>query len=254
MPDIAADVTAFTALPEWKNMEREFAAGDVPHCRAVSAPAVWHTALLDRMARLTLELDPVEPSPVETGHPDLIIAGKDEAGKAPDIEACRNLIRDLALKPVSARRRLGVVMLADRLLPPAANSLLKLAEEPPSHACILFIMEDGGRLMPTLRSRARFTALNAPIEIAASQPPSGDSEWLAWIEAARAKDAETIAASLASWGAWAVSRGDFSAADRAERLRVIAETKNLSAAMLCDLLILALREEIPFEHLFSDFR
>ena len=254
MPDIAVDVTAFAGLPEWRETEREFAAGDVPHCRAISAPAVWHTAILDRIARLTLELSPTDPSPFESGHPDLVVAGDIEAGKAPDIDACRNLIRDLALKPVSAPRRLGAVMFADRLLLPAANSLLKLAEEPPSYACVLFIMEDGGRFLPTLRSRARFTALNAPIEITASPPPSGDSEWLAWIETARAKDAETIAASLASWGAWAISKGDFAAADRTERLRVIAETKNLSAPMLCDLLILALKEEIPFEHLFSDFR
>ena len=250
MPDFSPDVTAFAELPEWREMEREFAAGDIPHCRAVSAPQAWHNAILDGIARMTLELNPSE-SPVENGHPDLIVAG--EAGKAPDIGTCRALIQDMALKPVAAPRRLGAVMAADRLLLPAANSLLKLAEEPPSHACILFLMEDGGQLLPTLLSRARFTALAAPAVIAAAQPPAGDKEWLSWIEDARTKDAGAMAAQLASWGAWAADSGDFVSAGRFERLRLIAESRNLSVPMLCDLLILALREELPFEHLFGDF-
>ena len=252
MPDLAADVSAFSELPAWRAVEREFEAGDIPHCRALSAPLAWHSALLDRMARLTLGLGAGEPSPVESGHPDLFVAG--EAGKAPDIETCRNLILNLARKPTVCARRLGAVMSADRLLLPAANSLLKLAEEPPSQACVLFLMEDGGRLLPTLRSRARFTALSVPLEVEAVPPPSDDAEWLAWIEDARAKDMDFIAASLAGWGAWALEKGDFRAADRAERLRTIAETRNLPVPMFCDLLILALREELPFEHLFGDFR
>jgi DNA polymerase-3 subunit delta' len=175
-----------------------------------------------------------------------------EAGKAPDIGACRALMQDIALKPVTARRRLGVLMSADKMLLPAANSLLKLAEEPPSYACILFLMEDGGRFLPTLRSRARFTVLPAPAGISASRPPSGDAAWLSWVEEARAGDAAAVAASLAAWGAWALSNGDAAAAGRFERLRLLAESGNLSVPVLCDLLILALREELPFEHLFGD--
>ncbi len=247
-------MTAFRELPAWREIEREFAAGDIPHCRALSAPLAWHKALLDGVARLTLGVNPSEPSPVDSGHPDLFVAGEAGLGKAPDIDTCRALIADLALKPVAGARRLGAVMAADRLLLPAANSLLKLAEEPPSHACILFLMEDGGRFLPTLRSRARFTTLDMPLEVEAVPPPSTDSEWLSWIEEARGKDAESIAASLAGWGAWELARGDVWAAERTERLRLLAETKNLSVPMLCDLLILALREALPFEHLFGDFR
>lgn len=194
---------------------------------------------------------------MEAGHPDLLIAG--EVNKAPDIAACRTLAQDLALKPVSAPRgedvprRLGVVMAADRLLLPAANSLLKLAEEPPSHACILFLLEGNG-LLPTLRSRARFTALSAPLEVEASPPPANSAGWLTWLEAAREKDALGVASDLGGWAAWALAQGDVPLAARLERLRLIAGTKNLSVPMLCDLLILALREELPFEHLFGDFR
>lgn len=254
MPDLVVDVApsggaGFESLPAWRGVAREFEVGDIPHCRAVSAPLEWHPALLERLARLTLGLGPDAPSPVDSGHPDLLVAG--EVNKAPDIAACRTLGQDLALRPVSAPRRLGVVMAADRLLLPAANSLLKLAEEPPSHACILFLLEGNG-LLPTLRSRARFTALSAPLEVEASPPPERDAEWVAWLEGAKAKDALAVASDLGGWAAWALSQGDALRADRLERLRLIAETKNLSVSMLCDLLILALREELPFEHLFGD--
>nr|MCR4817412.1 hypothetical protein [Fretibacterium sp.] len=125
-------------------------------------------------------------------------------------------------------------------------------EEPPSHACILFLLEGNG-LLPTLRSRARFTALSAPLEVEAVPLPEKDAEWVAWLEGSKAKDALAVAADLGGWAAWALSQGDVQRADRLEQLRLIAGTKNLSVPMLCDLLILALREELPFEHLFGDF-
>ena len=237
----------FEALRAWRTLEEEFAAGDVPHCRAVSAPIAWHPVLLERLARLTLNVGPDAPSPVREGHPDLVVAG--EVGRAPDVAACRALIQDLALKPAASVRRLGVVLSADQLLPPAANSLLKLAEEPPSHACLLFLLE-GGVILPTLRSRARFTVLAAPAAAEGAALPSSDGEWLAWVEGARGGDVPVVAA-LATW---ALRRGDAPQAAKLDRLRTIAETKNLSVPMLCDLLILALREELPFEHLFGNFR
>lgn len=237
-------------MPAWRRLVGEFAAGDFAHCRAVSAPLAWHGALLERLSRLTLELGPEASSPVESGHPDLIVAG--EVGRAPDIAMCRALIQDLSLRPLASARRLGVVLSADQLLLPAANSLLKLAEEPPSHACVLFLLE-GSDILPTIRSRARFTALSVPLSVEGAAPPANDAEWLAWLERARSGDALTIAGDLAAWAAWSLHCGNASGAAAMERLRVIAETKNLSVPMLCDLLILALREELPFEHLFGDF-
>ena len=241
---IPATPLPFGGMPAWRGLVAEFEAGDMPHCRAVSAPLAWHAALLERIACLCLEVEAIS----QDGHPDLLVAG--EFDKAPDIAACRGLIRDLPLKPVSAPRRLGVVLAAGRLLLPAANSLLKLAEEPPSHACILFLLE-GGNLLPTLRSRARFTVLSQNLETEAAPPPMSDAEWLEWLP--EAKDAAVVAIALASWGTWAQRRGDALLAAKLERIRLIAETKNLSAPMLCDLLILALREELPIEHLFGDF-
>ena len=85
MPGVASPVTPapFSGLPSWRALVREFEAGDVPHCRAVSAPAAWHGALLEALAGLYLSGRP-DGGPAGEGHPDLLVAG--EAGKAPNIE------------------------------------------------------------------------------------------------------------------------------------------------------------------------
>lgn len=255
MSDIPADV-GFEELPAWRGILDEFAAGSVPHCRAVSAPPAWHPAIVDRIAELTLG------EHAEDGkHPDIMTIGS--VGTAPLIEDCRALAEYMAIMPETARRKLGVVMAADRMRPNAANSLLKLAEEPPAHACILF-MTEGGSILPTLRSRARFTVLKAPPDMTAERMPASDAEWLAWAETARKKapseskneqdknNLGQIAETLAAWSLWLLSEGSPVQSMKAERLRLIAEDGKLSAPMMCDLVILALKEDIPFEHLFGD--
>ena len=225
----------------------------MPHCRAVSAPVEWHAALLSALARLYLCLEgtgsdgcPGCAAWSAGRHPDLFVAG--DVSKAPAIDDCRALIQELALKPVASRRRLGVVMSADRLLLPAANSLLKTAEEPPSHACVLFLLE-GGRLLPTLRSRSRFTLLSSRIFSEGARPPKENAEWLDWLGTQKGDD---VAVTLARWATHALGEGDVGRAAKAERLRLIAEQEKLSDAMLRDLLILALKEELPFEHIFGN--
>ena len=124
---------------------------DVPHCRAIAAPAKLHTEITETLARLILGT--YRPS-----HPDLLVTGTED--KAPNIDMCRQLIDDIALKPLEAPRRLGVILNADTLNKNAANSLLKLAEEPPAHAFLLFLMEDGRLFLPTLKSRSRFSTIS----------------------------------------------------------------------------------------------
>jgi DNA polymerase-3 subunit delta' len=194
-------------------------------------------------------------SPREGGgfrHPDLTVVG--ELGKAGNVEACRAMIKELMLKPVVAKRRLGVVLAADRLLVHAANSLLKVAEEPPSHACLLFLLE-GSELLPTLRSRSRFTTLAAPLSFAASPMPGTEAEWLEWLEnVGKTKDEADIAGFLSSWTSSLLEKGELELSARVEKLRLLALQKKLSQAMMCDLLTLTLKEELPFEHIFGGFR
>ena len=126
MLDLTSDVA-------WQEILRETEAGNIPHCRAIAAPAKLHSEITETLARLILGT--YRPS-----HPDLLVTGTED--KAPNIDMCRQLIDDIALKPLEAPRRLGVILNADTLNKNAANSLLKLAEEPPAHAFLLFLMED----------------------------------------------------------------------------------------------------------------
>jgi DNA polymerase-3 subunit delta' len=182
-------------------------------------------------------------------HPDLFVVG--ELDKAANIDACRGLIHDLSLRPVTARRRLGVLPAADKLLLPAANSLLKIAEEPPSHACLLFLIERGG-FLPTLRSRSRLTVMAAASSVEPRPVPTGEADWLDWLGSA--KNEEDMGGMLASWTAHLLRRGDPESAARTERLRLLVSQKKLSQTMVCDLLILTLKEGLPFEHIFGGFR
>jgi DNA polymerase-3 subunit delta' len=233
-----------------------FASGAVPHCWAVSAPLLWHEAVLDAMSHMALcdagrGGDSCEGCRgwIQQNHPDLTVVG--EFGKAGNVEACRALIKELMLKPVTAKRRLGVVLAADKLLIHAANSLLKIAEEPPSHACLLFLLE-GNNFLPTLRSRSRFTTLSIPPSLAAAPMPGTEAEWLDWLTGiGKMKEDVDVAGMLSSWTSFLLEKGEPELAARAERLRLLVLQKKLSQTMTCDLLTLTLKEELPFEHIFG---
>jgi DNA polymerase-3 subunit delta' len=258
----------FADVPAWRGIEETLVSGNIPHCWAVSAPLAWQKALLEEMARRIL-CDGgrgndgcagcrgwVWDGEAETWrHPDLTVTGAFESQgsvKAGNVDACRALIRELPLKPVAARRRLGVVLAADALLPHAANSLLKIAEEPPSHACLLFLMERGD-FLPTLRSRSRFTPLAAPSFFEPRPMPGNEAEWLACLESLNGAREEDLPALLSSWTSHLLAIGEPERGARAERLRLLVSRKKLSHSMVCDLLILALKEELPFEHILGGF-
>jgi DNA polymerase-3 subunit delta' len=250
----------FAKLSSWRDILAAFVSGAVPHCWAVSAPAEWHASLRDAMSGLYLCDTGKGGDRCEgclgwrrneqgvLGHPDLTVVG--EIGKAGNIEACRALIKEFSLKPVAAKRRLGIVLAADKLLANAANSLLKTAEEPPAHACLLFLLE-GDDFLPTLRSRSRFTALGAPSSFEPSPAPLGEMEWLQWLQNSKEGD---IAACLSSWTEHCLRAGELESAARMEKLRLLVLQNKLSQTMTCDLLILTLKEELPFEHIFGGFR
>ena len=241
MSDLALNVT-------WQEILRETEAGNVPHCRAISAPLKYHDEIIEALAKIIL-------GSYRPNHPDLLVTG--DINKAPTIDLCRNLINEIAVKPLESQKRLGVIMNSDKLLLPAANSLLKLAEEPPAHACLLFLMEDSRLFLPTLRSRSRFNTLTFHEENNSAAPPQSAVEWIEWLAKTRkgAADVDMIINDLNSWVNYAVSTQDFILAEKIEKLRLIADRKNLSLVQLCDIIILTLREEnIYCENLLDDFR
>ena len=237
MSDLALNV-------RWQEILRETEAGNIPHTRAIVSPSKWHNEIIESLAKIIL--GSYRPS-----HPDLLIAGSTD--KAPDIDTCRNLINDIALKPLESNKRLAVIMNAGRLNPNAGNSLLKLSEEPPSHAYLLFLMDDAKFFLGTLRSRSRFSVLISDESFDSARPPSSESEWVEWLSGKR--DNAGIASDLEVWTNYAVSEKNFVLADKLYRLKLINDRKNLSPAMMSDMIILILKAKEgnnEIEYIFND--
>ncbi len=218
----------------WQEIIREKNISEIPHCRAIAAPQKWHLEIIESLSKIILNKSEIE------NNPDLLIIGTVE--KAPVIESCRNLIQEIALKPVNSNCRLGVILSADKLLLPAANSLLKLAEEPPSHAYLLFLMEDARFFLPTLKSRSRFHVLVSNDKAELKAIPENEFEWVEWLAKTRKNDIDFIINELESWVSWALSERDFELSNKIEKLRVIASERNLSVQMLTDVIILILKD------------
>jgi DNA polymerase III subunit delta' len=76
----------------------------------------------------------------------------------------RRVIETIYYRPSEARERV-YIFTDSAFMKEAANSLLKVLEEPPEFATIFLLSENSGELLPTIRSRAMVFALEAlPVE------------------------------------------------------------------------------------------
>lgn len=83
-------------------------------------------------------------------------AGQIGIGRAPGNPArgVRDLVGDLALMPVEAGHRIGIIEAAHRMNEDAQSALLKTLEEPPDGVVLILCTDDEERILPTVRSRA----------------------------------------------------------------------------------------------------
>jgi DNA polymerase-3 subunit delta' len=103
-------------------------------------------------------------------HPDLriIAPGRTESGaerRAVAIDQVRDLKREAAYPPYEGKWKIFVIDDTEQMRAEAANSLLKVLEEPPANTVIILLSESTEALLPTLVSRAqlvRFTLVPAP--------------------------------------------------------------------------------------------
>jgi len=104
-------------------------------------------------------------------HPDVrtIVPGRTESGaerRGVAIDQVRDLKRDAAYPPYEGRRKICIIEETEQMRAEAANSLLKVLEEPPTSMVIVLITESTEALLPTLVSRAqlvRFTPVSAEV-------------------------------------------------------------------------------------------
>ncbi len=97
-------------------------------------------------------------------HPDVLILPPDPPQLLIKLGQIRTLIQQAHYLPAEAPRRVFILTAAN-MMKEAANSLLKILEEPPDTVNIVILAENPGELLPTIRSRCATVRLGAlPVE------------------------------------------------------------------------------------------
>ncbi|MDX1488541.1 MAG: DNA polymerase III subunit delta' [Acidiferrobacterales bacterium] len=165
----------------WENVTRD--RGRLPHALLVTGqPGLGEQAFAERLAHALL----CAKSDVEAcgacrecqmmaagTHPDLARIEPLEEGKAIVVDQIRALIDFATTRPHSARNKVTIIAPAERMNLNAANSLLKLLEEPPLGNIMMLTSDRPAGLPATIRSRCQHLHLKAP----------GRGEALAWLTA-----------------------------------------------------------------------
>ena len=91
-------------------------------------------------------------------HPDVLIIPPDPPQMMIKVDQVRRVIETIYYRPAEARERV-YIFTASAFMKEAANSLLKVLEEPPEFATIFLLSENPGELLPTIRSRSMVFSL-----------------------------------------------------------------------------------------------
>ncbi len=93
-------------------------------------------------------------------HPDVLVIPPDPPQLMIKVDQVRHVINSIYFRPAEARERV-YIFTESAFMKEAANSLLKVLEEPPEFATIFLLTENPGELLPTIRSRSMTFSLGA---------------------------------------------------------------------------------------------
>ncbi|MGI8773150.1 MAG: DNA polymerase III subunit delta' [Acidobacteriaceae bacterium] len=93
-------------------------------------------------------------------HPDLLVIPPDPPQLLIKLGQVRAVISRIYRRPAEARRAF-YIFTSSAFMKEAANSLLKMLEEPPDHASLILLTANPSELLPTIRSRAPVFHLGA---------------------------------------------------------------------------------------------
>jgi len=97
-------------------------------------------------------------------HPDVLIIPPDPPQLLIKLGQVRNLIQSSHYLPAEAPKKIFIIT-ASSFMKEAANSLLKVLEEPPTTVHLILLAENPGELLATIRSRCAIVRLGAlPVE------------------------------------------------------------------------------------------
>ncbi len=122
---------------------------------------------------------------------------------------------------------------------------MKLTEEPPEYAYIIYLMDDDGKFLATLRSRVNMTYIREAETISVKSEPMYMSEWIEWLTKIRKNipGDDLITPDIMSWIEHAKSEENEELVYKLERLRIISGQKNLSVPMMIDLVMMTIMKE-----------
>src|ERR1035438_9461297 len=93
------------------------------------------------------------------------------------VDQVRHVIETIYYRPGEARERV-YIFTSSAFMKEAANSLLKVLEEPPEFATIFLLTENAGEFLPTIRSRSMTFNLGAlPVSEIESRLGELRSDW-----------------------------------------------------------------------------
>ncbi len=94
-------------------------------------------------------------------HPDVLIIPPDPPQLLIKVGQVRQAIHVAYYRPPVEAKRTFTIFTSSAFMKEAANSLLKLLEEPPAHTSLILLTENPQELLPTIRSRAVVYRLGA---------------------------------------------------------------------------------------------
>jgi DNA polymerase-3 subunit delta' len=107
------------------------------------------------------ETDKKETRILVQTHPDVLVIPPDPPQMMIKIDQVRHVTQSIYYRPAEAKERV-YIFTDSAFMKEAANSLLKVLEEPPEFATIFLLAENAGELLPTIRSRSMIVPL-APL-------------------------------------------------------------------------------------------
>jgi DNA polymerase III subunit delta' len=137
--------------------------GACANCTRIALSADLDTLVAEAVAARDelRETDKRETRILIQTHPDLLIVPPDPPQLLIKLGQVRQVIHVAYYRPPVESRRTFTIFTSSAFMKEAANSLLKVLEEPPAHTSLILLTENPQELLPTIRSRAVVHRLGA---------------------------------------------------------------------------------------------
>jgi DNA polymerase-3 subunit delta' len=136
--------------------------GDCSNCTRIAESAELQTKIDEAVAAREemRETDKKDTRVLVQTHPDVLVIPPDPPQLLIKLGQVRTMIQRAQRRPAESPGLMFIVTSAS-FMKEAANSLLKLLEEPPDYAHLILLAENTGELLPTIRSRCGVARLDA---------------------------------------------------------------------------------------------